>query len=43
MGSVDTFLVKRTEGTERSDKAAPNKGVPFAGGVPNKRFNNRPG
>jgi hypothetical protein len=27
MGSVDTFLVKRTEGTERSDKAAPNKGV----------------
>jgi hypothetical protein len=27
MGSVDTFLVKRTEGTERSDKASPNKGV----------------
>jgi hypothetical protein len=27
MGSVDVFLVKRTEGTERSDKAAPNKGV----------------
>ena len=27
MGSVDTFLRKRTEGTERSDKAAPNKGV----------------
>ena len=27
MGSVDAFLVKRTEGTERSDKAAPNKGV----------------
>ena len=26
-GSVDTFLVRRTEGTERSDKAAPNKGV----------------
>ncbi len=26
-GSVDTFLVKRTEGTERSDKASPNKGV----------------
>jgi hypothetical protein len=26
-GSVDTFLRKRTEGTERSDKAAPNKGV----------------
>lgn len=27
MGSVDAFLIKRTEGTERSDKAAPNKGV----------------
>jgi hypothetical protein len=27
MGSVEPFLVKRTEGTERSDKAAPNKGV----------------
>jgi hypothetical protein len=27
MGSVAPFLVKRTEGTERSDKAAPNKGV----------------
>ncbi len=27
MGSVDTFLRKRTEGTERSDKAAPNRGV----------------
>ena len=26
-GSVDAFLVRRTEGTERSDKAAPNKGV----------------
>ena len=26
-GSVDAFLVKRTEGTERSDKAAPNRGV----------------
>jgi hypothetical protein len=26
-GSEATFLVKRTEGTERSDKAAPNKGV----------------
>lgn len=26
-GSVEPFLVKRTEGTERSDKAAPNKGV----------------
>jgi hypothetical protein len=27
MGSVDVFLRKRTEGTERADKAAPNKGV----------------
>jgi hypothetical protein len=27
MGSIDTFLRKRTEGTERSDKAAPNRGV----------------
>ncbi len=27
MGSLDPFLVRRTEGTERSDKAAPNRGV----------------
>jgi hypothetical protein len=27
MGSVDAFLRRRTEGTERSDKAAPNRGV----------------
>jgi hypothetical protein len=27
MGSVAPFLVRRTEGTERSDKAAPNRGV----------------
>ncbi len=27
MGSRDVFLRKRSEGTERSDKAAPNKGV----------------
>ncbi len=27
MGSVEPFLAKRTEGTERSDKAAPNRGV----------------
>jgi hypothetical protein len=27
MGSVEPFLVRRTEGTERSDKAAPNRGV----------------
>jgi hypothetical protein len=35
MGSVDTFLRKRTEGTERSDKAAPTKGVEkFWGDMP---------
>ena len=35
MGSVDVFLRKRTEGTERSDKAAPNKGVEkFWGAMP---------
>ena len=35
MGSVDTFLRKRTEGTERSDKAAPNRGVEkFWGAMP---------
>jgi hypothetical protein len=35
MGSVDVFLRKRTEGTERSDKAAPNKGVEkFWGDMP---------
>ena len=35
MGSVDAFLVRRTEGTERSDKAAPNKGVEkFWGAMP---------
>ena len=35
MGSVDTFLRKRTEGTERSDKAAPNTGVEkFWGAMP---------
>jgi hypothetical protein len=35
MGSVDTFLRKRTEGTERSDKAAPNRGVEkFWGSMP---------
>jgi hypothetical protein len=34
-GSADVFLVKRTEGTERSDKAAPNKGVEkFWGDMP---------
>ena len=35
MGSVDAFLRKRTEGTERSDKAAPNRGVEkFWGDMP---------
>jgi hypothetical protein len=35
MGSVEPFLVKRTEGTERSDKAAPNRGVEkFWGALP---------
>ncbi|MEI8332263.1 MAG: hypothetical protein WCH74_00205 [Chloroflexota bacterium] len=39
MGSVDTFLRKRTEGTERSDKAAPNKGVEkFWGAMPSWGF-----
>ncbi len=34
-GSVEPFLVKRTEGTERSDKAAPNRGVEkFWGAMP---------
>ncbi len=34
-GSVEPFLVKRTEGTERSDKAAPNRGVEkFWGSMP---------
>ena len=34
-GSVEPFLVKRTEGTERSDKAAPNRGVEkFWGDMP---------
>lgn len=35
MGSVEPFLAKRTEGTERSDKAAPNRGVEkFWGSLP---------
>ncbi|NJD29084.1 MAG: hypothetical protein FIA92_12415 [Chloroflexi bacterium] len=35
MGSVEPFLVKRTEGTERADKAAPNRGVEkFWGSMP---------
>jgi len=39
MGSVDAFLRKRTEGTERSDKAAPNRGVEkFWGEMPSWGF-----
>ncbi|HEX5590708.1 MAG TPA: hypothetical protein VFX65_10500 [Candidatus Limnocylindrales bacterium] len=39
MGSVEPFLVKRTEGTERSDKAAPNRGVEkFWGDMPSWGF-----
>jgi len=35
MGSEDVFLKKRAEGTERADKAAPNKGVEkFFGSMP---------
>jgi hypothetical protein len=35
MGSEDMFLKKRAKGTERADKAAPNKGVEkFFGGMP---------
>ena len=35
MGSKDVFLKKRAEGTERADKAAPNKGVEkFFGAMP---------
>lgn len=39
MGSVEPFLVRRTEGTERSDKAAPNRGVEkFWGEMPSWGF-----
>ena len=35
MGSREPFLKKRTEGTERADKAAPNRGVEkFFGAMP---------
>jgi hypothetical protein len=35
MGSKEPFLKKRTEGTERADKAAPDRGVEkFFGGLP---------
>ena len=38
-GSEQVFLLKRTEGTERSDKAAPNKGVEkFWGELPTWGF-----
>src|SRR3970282_2423883 len=35
MGSKDVFIKKRAEGTERADKAAPNRGVEkFFGEMP---------
>ncbi len=43
MGSKDVFLKKRAEGTERADKAAPNKGVEkFFGEMPTWRELNEP-
>lgn len=42
-GSEELFLKKRTEGTERSDKAAPNKGVEkFWGELPTWDFYTEP-
>lgn len=42
-GSVEPFLPKRTEGTERADKAAPNKGVEkFWGTMPTWEITDRP-
>ncbi|MCI4354646.1 MAG: hypothetical protein L3K06_04705 [Thermoplasmata archaeon] len=42
-GSEQTFLLKRTEGTERADKAAPNKGVEkFWGEMPTWGFSTEP-
>ena len=44
MGSKEVFLRKRTEGTERSDKAAPNKGVVrFWGELPSWELYTEPG
>ncbi|MCB2174469.1 MAG: hypothetical protein KQH57_01545 [Actinomycetales bacterium] len=42
-GSVEPFLIKRTEGTERADKAAPNKGVEkFWGAMPTWEITDQP-
>ena len=42
-GSEQVFLLKRTEGTERADKAAPNKGVEkFWGEMPTWEFYTEP-
>jgi hypothetical protein len=43
MGSRDVFLKKRAEGTERADKAAPNRGVDkFFGEMPTWRVHDAP-
>lgn len=42
-GSREPFLTKRTEGTERADKAAPNRGVEkFFGSMPTWEITNEP-
>ena len=43
MGSREPFLKKRTEGTERADKAAPDRGVEkFFGGMPTWELHTEP-
>lgn len=43
MGSKDVFLKKRAKGTERADKAAPNKGVEkFFGSMPTWEVHDEP-
>jgi hypothetical protein len=43
MGSKDVFIKKRAEGTERADKAAPNRGVEiFFGDMPSWEVHDRP-
>ena len=43
MGSKSAFLKKRTEGTERADKAAPERGVEkFFGGMPTWELHEEP-
>jgi hypothetical protein len=43
MGSKEPFLKKRTEGTERADKAAPDRGVEkFFGSMPRWEFYSEP-